>query len=88
MEVKFHGRDIFQIKTPRSGITLNPIQEWVETARWAGYKYEEEFSQMDGEKQSFYVASRRAALQIEAVLNIEHAKEAQRKSKVSKSRKR
>lgn len=77
-QVRFRGRDVFSISTARSGVSYAPILEWVLAARWAGYTYEQ-FEKMDGDRQSFYVAARRAELQIEAVMTKEANKKAKQK---------
>lgn len=59
---------------PRSGISYSPALEWRLAARWAHYRYEE-FVALEGEAQSEIVAAYRIAMQMEAVLAQEQARE-------------
>lgn len=56
-----------------------PELEWRLAARWAGYKYFEEFTVLDGEEQSAIVASYRIDAYLAAVLTQEQVRESKRK---------
>jgi len=45
--------------------------EWRLAARWAGYRYDDEFALLAGETQSRIVAAYRIAMHSEAVVNYE-----------------
>lgn len=64
----FRGRDVFSYQqVPRSGVKYSLLLEWFLAARWAGYKWDEEFSALDGDQMAFIVAAYRVHHQIEAV---------------------
>jgi len=69
-------------------VAYAPELEWRLAARWAGYRYLEEFTELDGEEQSAIVASYRIDAYLAAVLTQEQVREAKRKSKPSTRRKR
>lgn len=64
---KFHGRDVFKINVPRSGISYTSLLEWVLASIWANYK-PPEFLELDVELQALIIAAYRTNNQIEAVL--------------------
>lgn len=71
----FRGRDVFDIRVPRAGISYEPLFEWMEAAHWANYRWEV-FRALDGDDQARIVAHHRAHMQLEAVL----AQDAQRRN--------
>ena len=64
----FQERDIFAIPVPRSGVSYSQEFGWREAAHWAGYRWEDEFCELDGDDQAAIVAHHLAHLQLEAVL--------------------
>lgn len=53
---------------PRSGVSYSPLFEWREAAHWAGYRWEQDFCNLDGDDQAAVIAHYRAHLQLESVL--------------------
>jgi hypothetical protein len=54
--------------------------EWIQAAHWSNHTIET-FFELDGDKQSFIVASYRAVHQIDAVMSNEQVKKNKRKGK-------
>lgn len=71
---------------PLSGVAYEPELEWRYAARWAGYKYAEEFAMLDGEEQSAIVAAYRIEHYVAAVLAQEQARESERRAARAKSK--
>lgn len=47
----------------------NPLYEWMEAARWAGYKYHsDEWEELDGDEKAQVVAQYRIHQQTESVI--------------------
>ena len=66
---------------PRSGTRYTSILEWAMAAQWWGYKWFEEFCELDGTDQSFLIAVYRTAKQIESVEAWEQSKRVNKASK-------
>ena len=82
----FRGRDVFTYRLPRSGVSYSSLLEWVMAAIWANYKPTEFFEEVDGEMQSLIVAAYRTHMQIEGIMALEQAKEAQRSARAARSK--
>lgn len=80
---KFKGRNVFEIRVPRSGVSYSPEYHWLAAAAWAHYKTGE-FLELDGELQSLIVAAYETHLQIEAVVAQEQARQMSAKAKARK----
>lgn len=65
--MEFGGRDIFDIRVPRSQVSYSDLFEWREAAHWTGCQWRH-FCRLDGDEQAAIVAHYRAHLQLEAVL--------------------
>lgn len=82
--MRFRGRNAFEIKVPRSGISYSTELEWRLAAQWAGYKFGE-FQALDGDEQSDIIATYRANFQASAVVSYEQAQEMKRRAKKPKA---
>lgn len=61
---------------PRSGVSYDPLLDWLLAAQWWHYRWEE-FCELDGDEQALLVAVYRTHGQIEGVIH----KDAMRKVK-------
>jgi hypothetical protein len=77
----FKRVDLFRLHVPRAGVSYAPELEWRLAARWAGYRYIEEFTALDGEEQSAIVATYRIDAYLAAVLTQEQMRESKRKGR-------
>lgn len=74
--VKFRRRDIFEYKTPRSGISYTSAAlEYINAAHWDQQSYEE-FCMLEPDDQAVIVAAYRVSMQMEAVIAVEQARQA------------
>jgi len=78
--VTFRGRDIFQIRVPRSGAKYGALFELMEAAHWRGYK-DEEFAILTPFEQARIVAHYRAHHQLEAVIADAQVKKQQQQAR-------
>lgn len=76
----YKGRSIFEYRAPRSGLQYSGDLEWRLAARWGGYKYFDEFLELDGRRQSDIVATYRCEMQMGAIVAHEQAKAMRRKN--------
>jgi hypothetical protein len=83
--VTFRGRDIFQIRVPRSGIKYGLLFECMEAAHWRGLS-DEAFAALIPFEQARVIAHYRAHHQLEAVLAQQQQRDAEARSKKTKGR--
>lgn len=69
-----------QIHVPSSGLSYSSLFEWRVAAQWANYTWEQ-FAELEGEEQSWIVATYRSYKQAESVLALETEREMRRKMK-------
>jgi hypothetical protein len=79
----FRGRNIFEIRVPRSGIRHSFDLEWQVAAQWAGYRFEE-FVKLPTDQQARHIAAYRCEQQERAVVAQAQAKESRDKARASK----
>jgi hypothetical protein len=79
----FRGRNIFEIRVPRSGIRHSFDLEWQVAAHWAGYKFEE-FVQLPTDQQARHIAAYRCDMTEQAVVAQARDKEARDKARAHK----
>ena len=79
-----HGKDIFDFRVPRSGLTYSPLLHWRLVAKWAEYSWPE-WEKLDPDLQAFEIAAYETHMQAEAVLHEEQRKKAESKAKQGKS---
>ena len=63
----FRGQNVFNLRTPRSGIAYSLVLEWAQAARW-WYVPWDQWEQIPVEQQEFMIAAYRTHVQIESVL--------------------
>lgn len=73
-DLTFKGSDAFELHVPRSGFRYTQQLEMRLASQWAGYKYWDEFVNLDGDIQSDIVATYRANNQIQGLLAYEMKK--------------
>jgi hypothetical protein len=69
---------------PSSGVSYEPILEWVLAAKWGGYTLSE-FEKVDTPTQAFIMAAYRCTNQMEAVVSYEAEKKSRRPSRRGRS---
>ena len=67
--------------TARSGVTSNEEYAWAAAAHWWGLDYFGSWEHLDGRQQSYLIAVHQTHLQIQAVLDREHAKAMKRQQR-------
>jgi hypothetical protein len=78
--VTFRGRDIFDIRVPRSGAKYGSLFETLEAAKWRGYT-DQEFAALSAFEQARIIAHYRCHFQLEAVIADAQAKKAAQEAK-------
>lgn len=83
--VTFRGRDIFDIRVPRSGIRYGMLFECMEAAHWRGLS-DEQFAVLTPFEQARIVAHYRAHHQLESVLAQQQQRDAEARAKRPKAK--
>ena len=78
------GKDIFEYRVPRSGLTYSPLLHWRLVAKWAEYSWPE-WEKLEPDLQAFEIAAYETHMQAEAVLHEEQRKKAEQQAKRGKS---
>lgn len=78
--MRYRGRAVFGMRVPRSGITYTQEFEWRLAAHWAGFRRFRQFEALSAEEQSEIVATYRAAVQMQAVVENETARQMKREA--------
>ena len=81
----FRGRDIFDIRVPRSGARFGSLFEQMEAAHWRGYK-DEDFAALSVFEQARVVAHYRCHHQLEAVIAQQQQRDAEARAKRPKAK--
>lgn len=78
------GKDIFEYRVPRSGLTHSPLLHWRIVAKWANLTWTE-WEALEPDQQAFEIGAYETVMQEEAVLHEEQRKKSERSAKQGKS---
>lgn len=81
--ITYRGRNLWGIRTKRSGFSFAQTLQWLLACQWWGLSLKD-FQELDGNEQSLMIAAYESSTMMESVIAAEHEKKARNISDVGR----